>query len=65
MGLRVLDLWGGGVSNVKVRPFEDGRPEGGGGKREAHFYLEEVLWWTVYLLEALLAGIGHCLHVER
>ena len=63
MGLRVLDLWG--FSDVKVRLFEDGRAEGGGGKREAYFYLEEVLWWTVYLLEALLAGIGHCLHVGR
>ena len=32
------------------------------GFRLAYFYLEEVLWWSVDLLEALRAGIGHCLH---
>jgi hypothetical protein len=36
-----------------------GRGEGGG---EAYFYLKEILRRAIYLLEALLARIGHCLH---
>jgi len=33
--------------------------------RVPDFYLQEVLWWAIDLLEALLARIWHCLHLLR
>jgi len=31
-------------------------------RNKAYFYLQEVLGWAIYLLEALLARIWHSLH---
>lgn len=40
--------------------WECGGMAGRGGI--VYFDLEEVLWWAVDFFEALLAGVGHCLH---
>ena len=29
------------------------------------FYLQKILWRAIDLLEALLAGVRHCLHLEK
>jgi hypothetical protein len=59
-------VWGfltcGWVSKVEEGPPRFRGPRSGGRRRGAYFYFEEVLWWAVDLLEALLAGIGHGLH---
>lgn len=59
--LRVADLVGvrgGGFSGLVWRWM--GRGEGMG---KAYFDLEEVLGWAVDFFEALLAGVGHGLHL--
>lgn len=65
MGLGVANLFKGGLVVVGFggEGQRGGGDEGRGGD-ERYFDFEEVFGWAVDLFEALLAGVGHGLHLS-